>query len=219
MTPRHRSLITPIAALLLTASLFAPWTPLPQANRPFFAAQVAPAPAEPSVALATNLRQDLLVQRIVSSYSIAPAFARRVVKAAHDIGERERVDPVLLLALVGVESRFNPKAKNASGAIGLTQTIPRWHPEKVAFIQRQGKPLTDPEANLRMGAKILAEYTQLSRGDQMRGLQRYNGSLKDPRQAYAKKVMGVYSRLAYRLPGEDEPVQVAMEQTRPLTLR
>lgn len=225
MTFRQRSLFSPIAACLLTTSLFLPWsTPAPQGPLQTVAAAAGlpisrPDPVMVKADMAAERRR-VLTDRIVASYEVAPALARKIVTAAHEIGGRERVDPVLLLALVGVESRFQPEARNPSGAIGLTQTIPRWHPEKVAAIQASGKSLTDPEANLAMGAKILAEYTRMSRGDRMRGLQRYNGALGDERQRYARKVMVVYERLSHRLPTVDNRASwIAMERSEPPSIR
>lgn len=228
MTLRRCGLLPPIALCLLASSLFFPPTPSldPKPAPPVEQRLIHASPAPDASAMAAlervedaRRRQDLLVQRITSSYKVAPDFARRIVKAAHDIGRRETVDPVLLLALVGVESSFRPEARNPSGAIGLTQTIPRWHPQKVAAIKARGKSLMDPEANLGMGAQILAEYTRMSGGDRMRGLQRYNGASKDRTQRYARKVMATYHRLGANLPAisvEPEPVLLAMEQTNPL---
>lgn len=224
MTPRHRSIISPIAAITLTAALFLPWIPLPSSAPPSANASIVsnvnsakPVNAlpvidskPPSVVDASNIKYRLLAGQIAETYSVAPSFAERIVRSAHDVGTKQNVDPLLLLALVGVESSFNPQARNASGAIGLTQTIPKWHPEKVAVIRQQGKSITDPEANLEMGAKILAEYTALSRGDHMRGLQRYNGALGDRKQRYANKVMSVYQNLSRSIP--PARIQLAMEQ-------
>lgn len=226
MTPRHRSILSPIAAITLTATLFLPWIPLPSSAPPSANASIvsnvnSAKPANenvlpvidskpPSVVDASNIKYRLLAGRIAETYSVTPSFAERIVRSAHDVGTKQNVDPLLLLALVGVESSFNPQARNASGAIGLTQTIPKWHPEKIAVIRQQGKSITDPEANLEMGAKILAEYTALSRGDHMRGLQRYNGALGDRKQRYANKVMGVYQNLSRSIP--PAKIQLAMEQ-------
>jgi soluble lytic murein transglycosylase-like protein len=181
----------------------------------FSAAAASPAPsAVPVAQVVTNARHDVLVQRIVSSYEVSPAFAARIVRAAHSIAEREHVDPVLLLALVGVESNFNPLAHNSSGAVGLTQTIAKWHPEKVALLKLQGKSLSDPEANLETGARILAEYTRQLHGNRILALQQYNGSLKDPRHRYAGRVMAVYNRLTVGLPaisaGVEKPTGVVV---------
>lgn len=140
-----------------------------------------------------------LADRLTDHYALKPAQARSFVRLAQAAGERHGVDPVMLLAISAVESRFDPKAESPAGAVGLTQTMPSAHPEKLARIHAQGKSAFDPEASLDMGAEIYAQYHRRQRGDGMRALQQYNGSLPDPTQRYAHKVMAVHRLLSGRV--------------------
>lgn len=70
--------------------------------------------------------------------------------AAHDISARNGVPPALFVKQIQQESGFNPDAHNAaSGATGIAQIIPRWHP---------GVDATDPYASLDYAAKLMAGY-------------------------------------------------------------
>src|SRR5690606_32980625 len=62
----------------------------------------------------------------VSSDALEPAF----VEVENSAREAE-LDPLLLVAMIAVESSFNPKAKSHAGALGLMQVIPRWHMDKI----------------------------------------------------------------------------------------
>lgn len=140
--------------------------------------------------------QEKLAARIASHYRIEPRFAQQVVGMAHEAADKQGVDPVLLLALVGVESSFNPKAVSHANARGLTQVIAKWHPEKVQPLTAQGKSIMEPEANIHLGAQILAEYQRKFKGDRILALQQYNGSLKDRSRKYSRKVINMYEFLS-----------------------
>ena len=87
-----------------------------------------------------------------------------------------------------MESRFNEKARNPSGAVGLVQAVPRAHPEKIRAIKKRGGDVYNISDNLNLGAEILSECFDRANGNQTLALQRYNGSLGDKRTRYAKKV-------------------------------
>lgn len=102
--------------------------------------------------------------------------ARRILHAVHcesakHVMLRER--PQLVLALIDVESAFDPFAVSSAGAVGLMQVMPFW-PRQLGL---SNKDLIDVELNVRMGTSILAYYLQRERGDYRRALARYNGSL------------------------------------------
>jgi soluble lytic murein transglycosylase-like protein len=103
------------------------------------------------------------------------------------------VDPLLLVAVMAIESRFNPFAESPMGAQGLMQVIPKWHPDKVDVKTDKGA-MFDPDTNIRVGALVLKEYIQ-STGSVERALQQYNGS-SDPTAPYANKVMAVKAALS-----------------------
>jgi len=99
--------------------------------------------------------------------------------------EANRVDlpPEMVLAVIDIESAFNPYAVSSAGAQGLMQVMPFWLDE----IGRPGDRLVDIRTNLRMGCTILKYYYDMENGDWVRTLGRYNGSLGS--RVYPEKVL------------------------------
>ncbi len=119
------------------------------------------------------------------------ATARRILSAVHcEAGKhpmlRER--PQLVLAVIDVESAFDPFAVSYAGAIGLMQVMPFWP----THLGLERKDLIDIELNIRMGTSILAHYLERERGDYVRALGRYNGSLG--KRTYPDLVLGRLER-------------------------
>jgi soluble lytic murein transglycosylase-like protein len=110
-------------------------------------------------------------------------------RAARDAG----LDPLLVLAMIAVESSFNAEAESAMGAKGLMQIIPRFH---LAKLEAHGgeDAVLDPESNIAVGTRILKEYVYRL-GSLEAGLQQYNGASRDESGAYALKVLAERSRL------------------------
>jgi soluble lytic murein transglycosylase-like protein len=145
-----------------------------------------------------------LAKRIGTDYNLAPQAADFLVQASQQAAEQQKVDPVLLLAVVGTESRFNPYLISSSGAIGLTQTMPSAHPGTIKAVSDQGGTLVDPSSNLHVGAAILAEYLTKTRGDRVAALQAYNGAGNDHQAHYAHRVLHIYDHLRAALPALPE---------------
>lgn len=139
---------------------------------------------------------DSLARRVATLYHMPLRDAKPVVQHSLHVAEAHHLDPVLLLSVVGVESGFDPRSSSSAGAVGLMQVLPSAHPLRVQAVQRQGRSLWEPWVNLRVGADILVEYIQMSNGDIGQALQRYNGSLGNPRRTYSKRVMRVYHQLS-----------------------
>ena len=95
-----------------------------------------------------------------------------LLKMIHAEASRAQVPPQLVLALIEVESRFDPYAVSNSGAVGLMQIMPFW----LKLIGRPDDSLVHSQTNLRMGCTILKYYLGKSRGDIREALQRYNGA-------------------------------------------
>jgi len=96
----------------------------------------------------------------------------QILKLVHAEASRAQLSPQLVLALIEVESRFDPYAVSRSGAVGLMQIMPFW----LKLIGRDGDSLVHAPTNLRMGCTILKYYLDRSKGDIREGLQRYNGA-------------------------------------------
>jgi len=98
--------------------------------------------------------------------AVAPDLAARVACApAHDESVSNAVEPldatqralVEHLAVISIESRFNPIAESVMGAKGLMQIIPKYHLDKLNAAGGEDAVL-DPESNIQVGARILQEY-------------------------------------------------------------
>ena len=124
----------------------------------------------------------------VSENAIEPALA-----AAETHAEELGFDPLLIVAIMAVESSFNTRAVSNMGAQGLMQVIPRYHKDKLGT-SRGRNALFDPEVNVRVGALVLHEGLQRY-GSMQRALQYYNGALGDPKARYTRKVMALKKRL------------------------
>jgi soluble lytic murein transglycosylase-like protein len=140
-----------------------------------------------------NREQQAVAEFIAKRYRVAEDAAAGFVATAYRAGEQHRVDPLLILAVMAIESRYNPVAESVMGARGLMQIIPRYHPEK---LEPHGgeQVLLEPEVNILVGAQILREYQRRS-GDLETALQMYNGALDEPTAQYANKVFAEKARL------------------------
>jgi soluble lytic murein transglycosylase-like protein len=137
--------------------------------------------------------QQALIRHLSRRYFIASDFTGQVVDAAHRAAEEVGLDPLLVLAVISVESRFNPIAESVMGAKGLMQIIPRFHADKLRAAGGEDA-VFDPESNIQVGARILQEYVYRT-GTLEAGLQFYNGALRDASASYARKVLAERSRL------------------------
>jgi soluble lytic murein transglycosylase-like protein len=138
--------------------------------------------------------QQALAEFLSRRYYVAASQTARFValayRAAHEVG----LDPLLVLAVISVESRFNPIAESVMGAKGLMQIIPKYHHAKLELYGGGEEAVLDPESNIHVGARILKEYVRRM-GTLEGGLQYYNGALWDSSAQYAQKVFAEYRRL------------------------
>jgi soluble lytic murein transglycosylase-like protein len=125
-----------------------------------------------------------------------PNFQSRVefLRTIHFEAIRAGLDPQLVLALIQVESNFRKYAVSRSGARGYMQVMPFW----VGVVGRKGDNLFSLRTNLRYGCVILKHYLDVDKGDLVRALGRYNGSLGRPE--YPNLVIGAW-RGAWRYQG------------------
>lgn len=127
-------------------------------------------------------------------YFVSTEAIQRLVEMAFAVGQEVNIDPLLILAVMAVESRFNPIAESNAGAQGLMQVIPRYHTDKLPDPQSDSSFL-NPAVNVRVGAKVLKDYIGRSGGNLQTGLQMYNGSPWDSTAQYASKVIAEKERL------------------------
>ena len=158
-------------------------------------------------------REQAQVARWLSRrYRVAPEPVARLVKEAWDIGQRARLDPTLLLAIIAIESSFNPFAQSSVGAQGLMQVMTRVHDDKYAAFGGVHAAF-DPVSNLRVGTQILKEYIRQA-GSVEGGLKYYVGAaLLDSDGGYAAKVL--YEQSHLQRVAQGEPVAVNVPSTPP----
>ena len=143
---------------------------------------------------------------ISKKYRVAPEPVAALVAEAYDVGRANKLDPTLILAVMAIESSFNPFAQSPVGAQGLMQVMTQIHSDKYEHFGGQYAAF-DPKSNLRVGVKVLSEYVTRT-GSVEGGLKWYVGAANLPTDGgYADKVMAELSRLS----------QVAKGKTIPLT--
>ena len=149
----------------------------------------------PAILRATQRDADnveVLSDAAARRYRISGTAMGEFIDMAFAEARRHRLDPLLIVAVMAVESRFNPVAQSDAGAKGLMQVIPRFHPEK--FSATGGKSALDPRTNIRVGVQVLKEYI-VRGGNEAAGLQLYNGASGDSSNTYANKVLAERTRL------------------------
>ncbi len=139
-------------------------------------------PAEPeavSRATAANPaelpRQQAAVANWLSRrYKVAPEPVSRLVQEAWSVGQRVGLDPTLILAIMAVESSFNPFAQSSMGAQGLMQVMTKVHDDKYEAFGGV-RAAFDPVTNLRVGVQVLKECIARA-GSLEAGLRYYVGA-------------------------------------------
>jgi hypothetical protein len=152
-------------------------------------------PEEVATALPDPLdrQQRTLASHLSRRFQVGDEETGLAVFAAYRAAREVGLDPLLVLAMIAIESSFNPAAQSSMGAKGLMQIIPRFH---LAKLERHGgaDAVLDPESNIAVGARILQEYVYRT-GSLEAGLQQYNGASRDELAQYAQKVLAERSRL------------------------
>jgi soluble lytic murein transglycosylase-like protein len=192
---RNAALLAALAAVLLSAST----DRLAASARPAQVSASASFAAEPDVSFvlpaqrpALHAHIDALVAALARKYRVSTDATKDVVDAAYAEAGRNGLDPLLVIAVIAVESRFNPIAQSDGGALGLMQVIPRYHADK--FDAAGGESMLDPRVNIQVGVAVLKEYIRRG-GTEIAGLQLYNGAIEDETSAYAHKVLAEKQRL------------------------
>lgn len=108
---------------------------------------------------------------------------------------RTGVSPLLIIAIMKVESNFDKNAVSYANATGLMQVhVPSWH-KRYKMTQSQFKQaLKIPRFNVYTGVNIWLIHLEEASGNTKRGLVYYNGNGKGSNQ-YAKNVIRHYEDL------------------------
>lgn len=122
----------------------------------------------------------------------------RMVNAVFFESKKHDMDPRVMFSVIKKESRYNPRAKNRSGARGLTQVIPRWHKNKI-----KGRNIMHIETNIEVGTKVMADCLESNNGIIKKAFKCYSGGAKN----YTSSIKANYAaiqqaEIAYRFENE-----------------
>jgi len=150
-------------------------------------------------------QQQWVTNWLAKRYRVATDATDMLVSAAYLTAKEIKLDPLLILSVMAIESRFNPFAESPVGAQGLMQVMSKVHRDK--FEELGGvKAALNPIANIRVGSLILKDY--VNRGGSVEaGLKLYVGAgAFETDSGYGAKVLAEYRRLKDVAMGKKVPV-------------
>ncbi len=150
-------------------------------------------------------QQQSVTNWLSKRYRVANDATNMLVSAAYLTAKDIKLDPLLILSVMAIESGLNPFAESPVGAQGLMQVMSKVHQEK--FDDLGGvKAALNPVANIRVGAQILKEY--VTRGGSVEaGLKLYVGAaMSDNDGGYGNKVIAEYKKLKDVANGKNVPI-------------
>lgn len=143
----------------------------------------------------TRTQLDALESYIARKYWVGKTVVHRLVETVLLAGKELDVNPVLILAVMSVESRFNPYAESGAGAQGLMQVMTRVHTDKFEALGQEEDAAFHPQHNVRVGVQILADCVR-RRGSVTNGLKCYVGATGPNDGGYSTKVLAEQRRMA-----------------------
>jgi Transglycosylase SLT domain len=155
--------------------------------------------------------QGLVASYLARRYHVAQEPVGNLVKAAFETGRQVGLDPLLLLAVMAIESGFNPYAESGVGAKGLMQVMSKVHSDKFQYFGGPTAAL-EPLANITVGALVLKDC--VARGGSLaEGLRLYVGSTSADDGGYGAKVMAERARLRDVARGRQVPINAPQAPT------
>ncbi|HNG81341.1 MAG TPA: lytic transglycosylase domain-containing protein [Piscinibacter sp.] len=156
-----------------------------------------------------NRQQAAVAMWLSRRYRVAPEPISRLVQEAWTVGQRAGLDPTLILAIMAVESSFNPFAQSGVGAQGLMQVMTKVHDDKYEAFGGKHAAF-DPVSNLRVGVQVLKECIARA-GSLEAGLRYYVGAanLEDD-GGYVGKVLAEQNNLRLVASGKTVSHSVAL---------
>ncbi len=150
--------------------------------------------AEEKAQLGNKKQQQFVTSWLSKRYRVAGDAADMLVSTAYSTAQEIKLDPLLILAVMAIESGLNPFAESPVGAQGLMQVMSKVHRER--FQEMGGvQAALNPVANIRVGSLILKDY--VTRGGSVEaGLKSYVGAAAFATDdGYGNKVLGELSLL------------------------
>jgi soluble lytic murein transglycosylase-like protein len=141
-------------------------------------------------------------------YRVAGDAANMLVSTAYSTAHDIKLDPLLILAVMGIESGLNPFAESPMGAQGLMQVMSKVHRDKFQGVGG-AKAALNPVANIRVGALILKDYVNRT-GSVEAALKTYVGAgAAADDSGYGSKVVAEWHRLKQVASGKNVPINTA----------
>jgi len=173
---------------------------LPESDRVRIDALTAEVTALHEKVTTNNVTQVLYLKiMLLKRQDITPKLAWEIAKNVEHYSRVYERDPDLVLALIAVESYFDPKAVSSMGAQGLMQVMPLW--KRSACMEDD---LLGVEGSVRCGLKILSFYQDMYKNLDV-ALVAYNrgpGAVdaamrrgENPSNGYEASVLKTYERL------------------------
>ncbi|RZP21534.1 MAG: hypothetical protein EVA26_06110 [Burkholderiaceae bacterium] len=130
---------------------------------------------------------------ISRKYRVSNEAVREIVEISFSASDKFEVDPYVVIAVIAIESSFNPLAESGAGALGLMQVMPLIHRKKFEKYGGFEKSL-DVKVNIYVGTEILKNF-YLRYGNYQRALLAYVGVSQNSDSSYPTKVLRLRDRL------------------------
>ena len=150
-----------------------------------------------SVVSETDLEKEFEKNRVAKwisrKYKVSDEAVREIVEISFSAGDKFEVDPYVIIAVIAIESSFNPLAESNAGALGLMQVMPLIHRKKFEKYGGFNRAL-DVQVNVYVGTEILKNF-YLRYGNYQRALLAYVGVSQKSNSSYPTKVLRLRDRL------------------------
>jgi soluble lytic murein transglycosylase-like protein len=156
--------------------------------------RVRPVP-EPVAAAVAQPDPDLaLIDSVLAKRApeLGLVLRSQVSRAISEEARRAGYDPLLILAIIDVESDFDPEAVSSRGARGLMQILPvtlHWFAEKQGLRLTREEMAADPALCVRLGIRYLRSLQDRFGGDLPTALMAYNAGPDRIRQALRERAL------------------------------
>lgn len=160
----------------------------------------APAPVVPVVAVAEPASHDAaLIDAVLAKRApdLGLTLRRQLGQAIAEEARRSGYDPLLILAIIDVESDFAEEAVSEKGARGLMQIKPstlHFLAEKEGLRLSREEVAADPALCVRLGIRYLRTLQDRFGGDLEMALMAYNAGPTRLRKAIKEKELEVFRR-------------------------
>jgi len=168
--------------------------------------------------LGNSKQQQWVTSWLSKRYRVASDAANMLVSTAYMTAHEVKLDPLLILAVMAIESGLNPFAESPMGAKGLMQVMAKVHHDKFEEVGGQQAAL-NPVANIKVGALILKDYVKRT-GSVEGGLKTYVGAADmESDSGYGAKVLAEYKRLKQVARGQKVPTTTRPPAPAPIMVK